>query len=81
MEDMTAAKCICFSKRSLLNSSIHFGELSNDEYFVTESASKDGAVFRNLPITEPLVILYHFADKPQAVRFHNTDYRRCTYAE
>jgi|BioPla2DNA2_1021312.scaffolds.fasta_scaffold186382_2 hypothetical protein len=64
MEDMTAAKCICFSKRSLLNGSIRFGELTNDEYFVTEPASKAGVEFRNLSTTEPLVILRHFANKP-----------------
>lgn len=45
-------------------SMIRFGELTNDEYFVTEPASKAGVEFRNLSTTEPLVILRHFANKP-----------------
>ncbi|MDI9505454.1 MAG: hypothetical protein ACOYI7_05225 [Candidatus Excrementavichristensenella sp.] len=47
-----------------MNGSIRFGELTNDEYFVTEPASKAGVEFRNLSTTEPLVILRHFANKP-----------------
>ncbi|MEA4898254.1 MAG: hypothetical protein VB067_13380 [Christensenellaceae bacterium] len=48
---------------------IRFGQLTSDEYFVTESAAKDGVTFENLSGTEPLVVLRHFAehpDRPQA---------------
>lgn len=44
---------------------IRFGELTHDEYFVTEEASKQGVTFTNLSKSEPLVILRHFARKPQ----------------
>lgn len=43
---------------------IRFGELTHDEYFVTEAASKAGVTFTNLSKSEPLVILRHFARKP-----------------
>lgn len=43
---------------------IRFGQLTNDEFFVTESASKDGVKFTNLSSTEPLVVLRHFAEHP-----------------
>lgn len=40
---------------------IRFGELTHDEYFVTEPASRAGVTFMNLSKSEPLVILRHFA--------------------
>lgn len=40
---------------------IRFGELTNDEFFVTEPAAKAGVVFENHSGNEPLVCLYHFA--------------------
>ena len=40
---------------------IRFGELTHDEYFVTELASRAGVTFTNLSKSEPLVILRHFA--------------------
>ena len=43
---------------------IRFGQLTRDEYFVTESAAKDGVTFENMSTTEPLVVLRHFAEHP-----------------
>lgn len=43
---------------------IRFGQLTNDEYFVTEEASKAGVTFTNLSQTQPMVILMHFSDHP-----------------
>ena len=40
---------------------IRFGELTHDEYFVTEGAARDGVVYENLSSAEPLVVLCHFA--------------------
>lgn len=45
-------------------SMIRFGQLTSDEYFVTESASKAGVTFVNESKTEPMVILMHFSDHP-----------------
>jgi hypothetical protein len=44
---------------------IRYGELTNDEFFVTESAAKKGVLFTNTSATEPLVILKHFAENPE----------------
>ncbi len=43
---------------------IRFGQLTRDEYFVTESAAKEGVKFTNVSTTEPLVILRHFSEHP-----------------
>ena len=40
---------------------IRFGQLTNDEFFVTEEASRQGVRLENHSSTEPLVILAHFA--------------------
>ena len=45
-------------------SMIRFGELTHDEYFVTERAAMEGVRFTNLSSAEPLVILMHFAEHP-----------------
>ncbi len=39
---------------------IRFGELTNDEFFVSEKAAKSGITIKNLSDTEPLVMLKHF---------------------
>ncbi len=44
---------------------IRYGELTNDEFFVTEAAAKDGIEITNLSKTEPLVMLKHFAENPE----------------
>ena len=43
---------------------IRYGELTNDEFFVTESAAKKGIVITNTSKTEDLVMLKHFAENP-----------------
>jgi hypothetical protein len=39
---------------------IRFGQLTNDEFFISETAAKRGVELKNLSETEPLVILKHF---------------------
>lgn len=43
---------------------IRYGELTNDEFFVSEAAAKQGVTFTNASATEDLVILKHFAENP-----------------
>lgn len=43
---------------------IHYGELTNDEFFVTEETAKKGVTITNTSATEPLVMLKHFAENP-----------------
>ena len=42
---------------------IRYGQLTNDEFFISESAAKRGIVIKNLSDAEPLVILKHFGPK------------------
>ena len=46
---------------------IRYGELTNDEYFVTEKAAKEGVIIINTSKTEPIVMLKHFAENPELV--------------
>jgi hypothetical protein len=39
---------------------LRFGQLSADEYFVSEAAAKDGVTITNHSRWEPLVMLKHF---------------------
>ncbi|MDX9972365.1 MAG: hypothetical protein RBU21_05155 [FCB group bacterium] len=39
---------------------IRFGQLTHDEYFVSESAAKAGVVIKNLGSSDPIVMLKHF---------------------
>ncbi|MDE0838525.1 MAG: hypothetical protein OSB41_05660 [Kiritimatiellae bacterium] len=39
---------------------IRFGQLSHDEYFVSESAAQEGLTIANLSKTDPIVMLKHF---------------------
>ncbi|MDP6524498.1 MAG: hypothetical protein QGH15_09780 [Kiritimatiellia bacterium] len=39
---------------------IRFGQLTNDEFFVSESAAKEGVTITNPSDTDPIVILKHF---------------------
>jgi len=41
-------------------SMIRFGQMTEDEFFVTQQAASDGVVITNLSTTEPLVMLKHF---------------------
>lgn len=43
---------------------IRYGELTNDEFFVTEKAAKAGVTITNTSQTEPIVMLKHFAENP-----------------
>ena len=39
---------------------IRFGQLTHDEFFVSESAAKEGVVITNPSKTDPIVMLKHF---------------------
>ena len=43
---------------------VHYGQLTNDEFFVSESAARNGVVITNLSTVENIVILKHFAENP-----------------
>ncbi len=43
---------------------IRYGQLTNDEYFVSEAAAKKGVVITNPSKTDPIVMLKHFAENP-----------------
>lgn len=43
---------------------IRYGQLTNDEFFVTYDAAKKGVEISNLSSTEPIVMLKHFAGNP-----------------
>ncbi len=44
---------------------IRYGELTSDEFFITEKAAKKGVVISNYSETEPLVMLKHFAENSE----------------
>lgn len=44
---------------------IRYGELTNDEFFVTEKAAKQGVTITNISKTEPIVMLKHFSENPE----------------
>lgn len=47
---------------------IRFGQLTKDEYFVSEAAAKAGVTIRNLSDSDPIVMLKHFGpDNPDLV--------------
>lgn len=47
---------------------IRFGQLTHDEYFVSEAAAKEGVVITNPSKSDPLVMLKHFGpDNPDLV--------------
>jgi len=50
---------------------LRFGQASNDEFFISESAAKDGVVIKNESKYQPMVILKHFGpnhpDMPKTV--------------
>ncbi len=47
-------------------SMIRFGQLTHDEYFITESAAKEGVKIVNKSKTDPIVMLKHFGpDNPE----------------
>jgi hypothetical protein len=42
---------------------IRYGQLTHDEYFVTEKAAKEGVTVVNQSSTDPIVMLKHFGPK------------------
>ena len=67
-KDSVAYGLICIQGHGSINgmelsspNMIRFGQLTNDEFFVTEEASRQGVRLENHSSTEPLVILAHFA--------------------
>ncbi len=48
---------------------IRYGELTNDEFFVTETAAKNGVEIVNTSKTEPIVMLKHFSENPELKRW------------
>ncbi len=46
---------------------IRYGELTHDEFFITEKAAKEGVLITNTSATEPIVMLKHFAENPELV--------------
>ena len=70
LKDDVAYGLICIQGFGTINGAeisspalIRFGQLTRDEYFVTQEASKEGVTFTNLSCSEPLVILRHFPRK------------------
>ena len=51
---------------------IRFGQLTNDEFFVSNPAAKEGVVIHNPSSSDPLVMLKHFAANPDAPAKPNT---------
>lgn len=43
---------------------IRYGQLTNDEYFVSEAKAKEGVTIVNHSKTDPIVMLKHFAENP-----------------
>ena len=39
---------------------IHYGDLTNDEFFVSEATAKEGVLIKNMSKKEPIVMLKHF---------------------
>lgn len=46
---------------------IRFGQLTNDEYFVTEDAAKKGVTIHNTSNCDPIVMLKHFSENPDLI--------------
>jgi len=44
---------------------IRYGEMTNDEFFVTENAAREGISITNYSKNEPLVMLKHFAENKE----------------
>lgn len=46
---------------------IRYGQLTYDEYFVTEDAARRGVVIHNPSKSDPIIMLKHFAENPDLV--------------
>ena len=50
---------------------IRFGQLTHDEYFVSEQTALEGVKIKNLSKTDPIIMLKHFGPgNPELVRWH-----------
>lgn len=74
IKDNAAYGIICLQGRGKFGgwdletpSLIRYGQLTHDEYFVTEKAAKEGVVIKNPSDCEEIVILKHFAENPDLV--------------
>lgn len=47
---------------------IRYGDLTLDEFFVTEKAASEGIVITNTSSVEPIVMLKHFSENPELAR-------------
>ena len=48
-----------------MSTMIRYGQLTNDEYFVSEQAAKQGVAITNFSKSDPIVMLKHFGpDNP-----------------
>jgi hypothetical protein len=47
---------------------IRFGQLTQDEYFVSAMAAAEGVTIHNPSATDPIVMLKHFGPTPEAPR-------------
>ena len=52
---------------------IRYGQLTYDEFFVTEAAAKKGIVIHNPSKSDPMVMLKHFAENPELDKLHIKD--------
>ena len=43
---------------------IRYGQLTHDEYFISEEAAKRGVLIENTSESDPIVMLKHFAENP-----------------
>ncbi len=50
---------------------IRFGQITNDEFFVTRTAANRGVVIHNDSRAQPLVMLRHFAENPDLLLWKN----------
>jgi len=46
---------------------IRYGQLTNDEFFVSEQAAKNGVTIHNPSDSDPIVLLKHFAENPDLI--------------
>ena len=46
---------------------IRYGQLTNDEFFVTAPAARAGVTITNHSLTEPIVLLKHFSENSDLV--------------
>ena len=74
IKDSAPYGIICLQGRGLFGkwtletpSLIRYGQLTSDEFFVTEKSAREGIVVENSSKSEDIVILKHFAENPELV--------------